>query len=316
MRFHWLVLEDGYQWVEAVVLPSLDPDPRLIEHPAPIWALTDGELISQIEMRSILPYEPLVDETGLFRNFAEVEPTREGILAFANRYGMLSGMRGGHTQTLIYQPAWGPFDPDKTVSYGETLVTWQSQIQQMKQAVDLWDWAQSDDHARLASVIVWDASGAWHVASGPVGDESRSLVVNRRNAGRGDSRADRVREPNLRTPALYRVQDIINNHLDNFANHLTERLDLNPATDEFDFSPVPDSLIAALWLQFAEAVKGNKTYDRCEVCGKWFERNTKTGRANRRYCSDTCRRKAYWQRRARQGTSRALGTLDSATGVP
>jgi hypothetical protein len=40
------------------------------------------------------PYQPLTDETGLFRILADTDSTPEGCLAFANNSGLLCFRRG------------------------------------------------------------------------------------------------------------------------------------------------------------------------------------------------------------------------------
>ena len=59
---------------------------------------------------------------------------------------------------------------------------------------------------------------------------------------------------------------------------------------------VPNSLVGALWLQFARAVDGRKKYERCGECKTWFEVSLDAARTNRRYCKDPCRFKAYRRR--------------------
>src|SRR4030095_8345084 len=44
------------------------------------------------QTQDVRTYEPFREHTGLFRQFAETRPTREGVLQFANRYGRLSAL--------------------------------------------------------------------------------------------------------------------------------------------------------------------------------------------------------------------------------
>jgi hypothetical protein len=64
---------------------------------------------------------------------------------------------------------------------------------------------------------------------------------------------------------------------------------------------VPSCLIDALWLQFAEAVCGDKTYRECLVCKKPFEISPDVARTNRLLCSDSCKMRAYRKRKSRAG---------------
>jgi hypothetical protein len=56
---------------------------------------------------------------------------------------------------------------------------------------------------------------------------------------------------------------------------------------------VPTSLSGCLWLQFASAVDGNRTYRRCAGCGRWLEHSPQVARADRKFCSDSCKASAH-----------------------
>jgi hypothetical protein len=59
---------------------------------------------------------------------------------------------------------------------------------------------------------------------------------------------------------------------------------------------VPLSLIGALWLQFAQAVSGQRAFHPCDACGRLIELHPTANRADRRYCGDACRARAYRKR--------------------
>ena len=65
---------------------------------------------------------------------------------------------------------------------------------------------------------------------------------------------------------------------------------------------VPESLIAAIWVQLALAIEGNREYRQCDQCRRWFEVAAEK-REDARFCGDPCRFKAY---RARQKEARQL----------
>ena len=54
-----------------------------------------------------------------------------------------------------------------------------------------------------------------------------------------------------------------------------------------------------LKVQLAEAIAGNKQYRSCEQCSKPFELSPEFNRADRLFCSDNCRVKAYQGRKRR-----------------
>lgn len=64
----------------------------------------------------------------------------------------------------------------------------------------------------------------------------------------------------------------------------------------------PSSLASALWLQVAEAIDGEKSFLRCEFCGKAFT-VTEEKRADSAFCGNACRQRTY---RARQKRAREL----------
>src|SRR5262249_25883107 len=65
----------------------------------------------------------------------------------------------------------------------------------------------------------------------------------------------------------------------------------------------PKSLLGAMWLQFALAVGGDTQHRACPACGKWFAVAPDTVRANKFYCGESCRSRAY---RARKEQARTL----------
>ena len=64
-------------------------------------------------------------------------------------------------------------------------------------------------------------------------------------------------------------------------------------------SLAPRSLLAAMWLQFALALRSAKEFRECKFCLRLFEISTEqTGfRSHREFCSDTCKTKDYRRRK-------------------
>jgi hypothetical protein len=69
----------------------------------------------------------------------------------------------------------------------------------------------------------------------------------------------------------------------------------------------PPSLWHAIYLQFAQAIKGNKSYHLCQACGRWFELAPGLNRADRQTCSDYCRVKLYRIRKQQARDLRSHG---------
>ena len=63
----------------------------------------------------------------------------------------------------------------------------------------------------------------------------------------------------------------------------------------------PEHLLAAMWLQFAQAVTLNPQLESCNVCGSWFSYGTGTGRRkSAQYCSDKCRKASSRRRKEKR----------------
>jgi hypothetical protein len=87
-------------------------------------------------------YAPLREETGLFLNFADTEPSRAGVLAFANRYGPLGGTAEillDHGDLLSFPEG---MDPEQ-IETGETLRHWGEQILWMRETVQSLKWGMA-----------------------------------------------------------------------------------------------------------------------------------------------------------------------------
>ena len=145
--FHviWSHAVDGYEWVSAI--PAFEPDSetsRFITEPS-----RPGQ------RRDIEEYPVLHTETGLFRNFVETEPTEEGILKFANRYGLLGGVkeRPGEKPTSIRKHILP--HGENVMTEGESFADWADSIHAMRNAVTLWALIKDENHEKLRELIVW-----------------------------------------------------------------------------------------------------------------------------------------------------------------
>ena len=81
---------------------------------------------------------------------------------------------------------------------------------------------------------------------------------------------------------------------------------------------VPRDLWGALWLQFADAVASGARYERCRECTTWFELSPQAARADRLYCSEGCKQKAYRERKAEalrlHGEGKTAGAIARSVG--
>jgi hypothetical protein len=256
--FEWKVARAGYRWIEV-------PDGRLIcavDAERPDWWGSDYYET---------PYHPL-ERTGLFREFAELEPTEKGILDFANRFGLL-----GRTTNVTLNTESG-----STLVRAESCPFWQQQVRTLKLAISAWDIFSTGDATAVASL-------RQHLQQLQL-----PLAVSRRRHIDDD-------DPGM--AALSLVQTLTDARL----QELTQpRLLFQGNIPRLELVLMPNDLIGAFWLQFALAVDGLKSFIKCSQCGTPFElsRDKRSGkRADAQFCSVRCRVGHY---RARVEEARRL----------
>src|SRR5262249_19376936 len=73
--------------------------------------------------------QPLLERSGLFREFAQLQPSEPHVLGFANQFGLLT--EGGN---VAVEAEFG-----RTMVHGEALQLWRDEIRALSLAVALWD---------------------------------------------------------------------------------------------------------------------------------------------------------------------------------
>jgi len=163
LEFDWEVSPGGYRWVQATSALAA-PGETGTAAPKPALVRAGPEVIGP-------PPHP---EPALFRIFAEVNPNKESILAFANRYGDL-----GIGITLY--PAIRDPDDRPGPARGTFLSVWRNHISDMRRLVAVWDLLQAGDRERLARHIEWNKGGpeglAVHFNSHPTAAKGRGLSL-------------------------------------------------------------------------------------------------------------------------------------------
>jgi hypothetical protein len=231
-------------------------------------------------------YTPLLDESALFLIFSETEPTAEGVLRFANVYGRLGD------DVLRYV---GPHVSGNRGSWeqGDLVELVISHIRQMREAVVLRDLIDRRDRRGLARHFRWVGPDEVHRQ---IMESDATIPI-----------ATRTREPevfaafkygDLLGPARYWLDAKVNACL---RGHVVLKLLRLGAAhkDQIVLDLLPDSLLAALWLQLALAIAGGKQYRRCRLCGKPFELSPRVNRVSRLTCSAACRNLDYRNRQER-----------------
>jgi hypothetical protein len=160
----------------------------------------------------------------------------------------------------------------------------------MRVLVELWDTLRSeDDLARsdsLAKVIRWDDDGVQYV--GPWGSH---LIADRRM---NPETLATFKPDDLIAPAWRFLHTAINAEL---KKHPLRALIAGQDTARLYLTP--ESLLGAMWYQFAAAVAQGKQFRRCEHCGKWFDpgqdfhESGRRVRADARFCGGPCRSRNY-----------------------
>jgi hypothetical protein len=271
----WRVAESGYEWKQSV-----RSKPHLYERNIP----GKGSWI----------YQPLIENPGLFREFAELRG-KDDIRKFADRYGVLFDNYSKKDNIKEKGTYWsvGAFR-------GTSLIVWQREIADMRILVAIWDSITSNNLADLKQIVVWNNRAVKYRIVTPKYHGSKWLALSGvpHLFGEGD----------LLLPARYALQREINKRLSDEVNESDRRR----PSDEFNGSDqqiacvarlvwnadgsqslaiVPPNLLGAMWLQFAQFASGAYQLKRC-LCGRYFQ--TGAGAKKRKdaiTCSDACRQR-------------------------
>lgn len=266
-QFRWTAAENGYRWIKRK--SPADGRER--------WFLTDGAALG--DPHAIREYS-LAGQTGLFRNFSETDTTKAGIRRFANRYGLLTA----GIEIEVRGPLWG---------LGQAFEFWSYEIKLLRHAHDLWQMARDRDSRGLANFIKWRGQDAVNYDARPAG-----LTILRTIAHRDTNREllASFHAGDVIDPAWHQVQFAIDQKL---TAAVSPRLLWDHGRLSLYY--LPNDLLSAMWYQFARAIDGDRTYQRCENCRNWFEVRSPDGaRADKRFCGDACRARAW--RKAKEGT--------------
>ncbi len=148
----------------------------------------------------------------------------------------------------------------------------------------------------LGESLTWDANG----------DGVRYVgILGRTMVARTNYREEffcNLNTGELARPALEFVRTKVTERLNK--SGISNRLLWDPSYRRQSLHVVPTSLAAALWLQFARTIEGDKEHRQCEQCNRWFEVAAEK-REDAKFCQNACRSKAY---RERQKTARKWRT--------
>jgi hypothetical protein len=236
----------------------------------------------------LLPYEPLVEETGLFLTFAHLDGSEDEFLRFANTYGRLG------TYHRIGN------------EHGEPLDEWRQHQRWMQFLAEVRNECLKH-RPSFGKLVSWQ--GTEIIYRFPkIGTEATEQWRHRgqlRKCPRGRKGLPLFQPGNLRGPALwflvYAIDDWLR-ELERWEKPIAPRI----VWSEEDWRPQfvfgPSSLLGAMICQFAAALHGAWPFKECAYCHKFFRLAPGVNRANRLTCSHTCKQYLHNGRveRARQ----------------
>jgi hypothetical protein len=232
-------------------------------------------------------------DAALFREFADIPLSREGVLKFANKYGWLGAsdliIPRGVAPIMYTIPQEALQANLNSGCLGERADTWFSEIVAMNRLLRIFDSARGANSAkkRFDQRIRWTADQIlyeWQT------DESKGIDVIAAKLERPDLFA-LLQNRNLQETLRWHLEISVDNRL---ADHKVKvRLQRDASSKQVGLRVVPQTFIGFLWLQFAKAIDGGRSYRRCEDCGKWFELGGQSSRSDKRFCSGTCKARRH-----------------------
>ena len=270
-QFTWVTARQ-HRWIQARLLDSGEESKNYL-----------------VPMSStVIQYQPFLDATALFKEFARLDPHLDAIKQFANDYGLL-GVTPGQ---VVPVDADDEFTVRSGVSYSvggkqrslvfdaELESFWVEQISEMRRWVSLWEATRSESPRALSEFIQWTDKESVLVKC----DHYQEWITT--SIHHPDLQL-RLRYGDLIQPAFYQLQRVINEKL---AQHQSTPQLLWEKGKLLHFIR-PKHLLAAMWLQFALAIDGDRQYRICRGCDRWFEIGGGAKRSDSETCHPTCRKR-------------------------
>jgi predicted nucleic acid-binding Zn ribbon protein len=267
---------------------------------------------------SLRDYDPM-GEPALFLLLAATPIIPDGVLSFANRWGLL-GLRRDHVfhstirQLDVVEDGERRQMANKLEALRQHLLPgqepfhwWRWAITWMDLRVQLWKCANAGDTDGLSQLVRWAGPhDVWvHHSFGPLyGDRSvykRDSDGNRVYSAPGNPvllslSADGIAAGDQVGLARWVLARELHAQLSDCRAGMTwERQTGRPR-----LRIGPRSLWAALVLQLALAVDQDAEFRQCAACGKWFPISPGVSRVDRKTCSDACRTKLHREKKKAQ----------------
>jgi hypothetical protein len=303
VRYSWIRAGAGYEWISVNVSqqefiegnkhirPKPESDFLLVE--ADRSGLTQEELKAGVTRPEYRFYETPAD---LFNEFASTEETKEAVKAFADKWGQL-GFEKGNGRTSFADDSVSGHDWS-----GELLSWWCGAIAKMRNATALWEAieeARNGDDSGLSRFVRWtfvdgDARAGVSIPGRRRWWFGRELQNLKMRADSNEKTHGRWTRGDLISPANEFLRAEL---IKNLTGSLSIGLDWNEAHSDLVRSFRPNSLLALLWLQFADAITGDTEFRHCKRCGKLIRISPEHGsHTNKQTCSDSCKVQVYQER--------------------
>jgi hypothetical protein len=281
----WRVAKSGYKWVS------------IEEAQTPTWFLVE-RCISPFEPYEDRKYSPLDVRPPLYQRFAQLDPTREAILRFTKKYGSLGGNlkkavdipEEQAADVVPLTPSTGKPQSPASRAYGESWADWIGEIEKLRQLVSLWEAARAGDMNMLRAALGRELNSTTRQECGL--NSSAPTISAQSEASESPF------EPIASALYLQRAQQVLSREINSDLRTHGSSVTLTAIYSGFGLSIQAESLIAAIWLQFALAVAGNLSYRSCATCGRWLKLGPEAGvRSHIQFCSNACRQKSFRKRK-------------------
>jgi hypothetical protein len=298
--FRWQFSTAGYGWQDGRPCTERDgPALRLLVEQTAAGGPHD--------LREYAPLSP--SNAALFRTFADTEPTEDGVLAFANRYGPLTRGVPVELGKPGKVPAWQGV-------YGEPWPLWRSHLSLMHHMTALWDMVEKDDHEALARHVRWEKDERGQPL---VSYDSHPHLHPAAHSREGHARRHEAiastqvyqqefgtfTEGDVMMPAVVYLRRVVESMLEGQGRLVMTAAEQRPRKTVMRVGL--KSLVGCLWFQFADAINCDKRQRQCDQCRRWFSIPQLGSRVDKRYCGTPCRLKAYRQRQEQARRLKAAG---------
>jgi hypothetical protein len=212
---------------------------------------------------------------GLFLAFAALKPTQKAITAFADEHGDLFETYAGFGDSVLRD--------NGTATVGTSLTQWKRAIEDMHDLVTLWQQIKQRRLADLKTFVTRDDKGISYEIGG------RYVMLAHADIAL-DIPMSRFAPKDVLLPAKYALQKEINRRLSDPVTFCVPQLAWTPDNHQRIIFR-PNNLLAAMWLQFGQAVTEQFQLRVCEGCGEYFQVGPGGRRADAKTCGDTCRQR-------------------------